>query len=627
MLEGVQTLVNQIYPGVVLESPVQGWAYLQDYERGMDEYKKLRSPTAKDDRWVGECHFQLCDDFTASEQFYQSTDRGNEASKVDLALVTNFIGSPKELKSLLDDVEFSKLHLKDKALFYRTRSIYEQWNGNLHSALSYAAQSLNICQTATLRSRILTQMGWLQARAGFPELSDWFFDQALQKTSKLEKVKVVFQYAYILALLGRYENALYKLNSIEDQFIPNGFNAEKFYIMSNLYWHLFGIDYAFDPLEKSLQYALQSPNYYEEFRSRLLLVVFRGYQGQFSIAERHLGRVELLIRSKADDLAFTFRKALLNYWQSISNSEETRMTFQSVVAGYSKMGALHEQAWVRLHVADTYRQTGSPHLKEELDTVRSLCIKLNNHGFLEQEWALLPELRDIARQTHADIAGDPPLDLVIVPPGTPRVVPNLPSVTRSLPETSLNMAPLKLEFLNNSRVTVGTDTLELPLRQCELLALLALHPQGLSTEKLMLRLYGDGGTKSALKAHLSKLRQHVSVGSRPYRLEASLQTDFGRVRELILQGSVYKALNRYKGALLPNSDAPGIVEAREMLEEEVRQAVLASNDVGLLIDLGEKLGDDLEIWEAAAELLCEGDPRLAVVRARVKRVRVKWKGK
>lgn len=84
------------------------------------------------------------------------------------------------------------------------------------------------------------------------------------------------------------------------------------------------------------------------------------------------------------------------------------------------------------------------------------------------------------------------------------------------------------------------------------------------------------------------------------------------------------ALSLCKGPLLPESDAPGVVEAREHIEESLRQAVLASRDPEALIHLATRNDGDLELWEEAARWLSSNDPRRPLVNARIRRIRRSW---
>ena len=51
---------------------------------------------------------------------------------------------------------------------------------------------------------------------------------------------------------------------------------------------------------------------------------------------------------------------------------------------------------------------------------------------------------------------------------------------------------------------------------------------------------------------------------------------------------------------------------------------ILSRDPDALCELAERLGDDLELWASAAEALGPNDPRLAVARARVKRLEASY---
>src|SRR5690606_41390057 len=106
----------------------------------------------------------------------------------------------------------------------------------------------------------------------------------------------------------------------------------------------------------------------------------------------------------------------------------------------------------------------------------------------------------------------------------------------------------------------------------------------------------------------------------PDRLPPPFEADVLEVREVIAAGKVREAIGMLHGPLLPLSDAPGVVEERWGLEEELRQAALLVGDADALYDLAERLNDDLEFWQAAANVLGAGDPRLALARARVRRL-------
>ena len=166
--------------------------------------------------------------------------------------------------------------------------------------------------------------------------------------------------------------------------------------------------------------------------------------------------------------------------------------------------------------------------------------------------------------------------------------------------------------------------LKLAPQAADILALLAFNKQGLSLEQLMLLLYGDEGSRGALKVALSQLRKQVPISHQPYRLEVPYQADFLALQDLLLEGRVRRAVNLYRGPLLPDSEAPGVVEARDAAEEALRQAALLSNDPEALAALAEKMPTDLELWEAVEEALHKSDPRFPVIKARAEQVRKSW---
>lgn len=180
--------------------------------------------------------------------------------------------------------------------------------------------------------------------------------------------------------------------------------------------------------------------------------------------------------------------------------------------------------------------------------------------------------------------------------------------------------PLRINVLSRSQVTLNAQQLELPPRLLEILTLLALHPGGLTLEALHTALYEDVQTSlDGLKVSVTKLRKFVSIGSQPYHITMPFYLDAQACEQYLNEGKIRSALELYRGPLLPGSEAPGIVEARNWLEERLRQAALCSGDAEVLYALGEILPDP-EVWEAALMSLAKGDPRVPLVRARLETI-------
>ncbi|MFB9314797.1 transcriptional regulator, partial [Nocardioides plantarum] len=87
---------------------------------------------------------------------------------------------------------------------------------------------------------------------------------------------------------------------------------------------------------------------------------------------------------------------------------------------------------------------------------------------------------------------------------------------------------LVMTLLGTAEVRLDGQRLLLNRRQTEVLALLALHPEGLSLDQLHALVYGDQAvTFSTLKAEVSHLRAALGgqLSSRPYRLTMPVATD------------------------------------------------------------------------------------------------------
>lgn len=182
---------------------------------------------------------------------------------------------------------------------------------------------------------------------------------------------------------------------------------------------------------------------------------------------------------------------------------------------------------------------------------------------------------------------------------------------------------LALKFLGRTEVRYRGREVQLPQRLAEAAFALALHPDGLTREELNTFLTPEGHapfTPGGMRSLMTRLRSSLPVSDAPYRLTVSYTADFLEVRGHLASGNVREAIALMAGTLLPLSDAPGVVESREELEEQVRQAALLVSDPDALFDLAQRFDDDLEFWLAAAEALSTGDPRLALARARVRRL-------
>jgi hypothetical protein len=180
---------------------------------------------------------------------------------------------------------------------------------------------------------------------------------------------------------------------------------------------------------------------------------------------------------------------------------------------------------------------------------------------------------------------------------------------------------LSLTLLGAAEARLDGARLLLNRRQSEILAVLALHPQGLSTEQLHAAVYGDQSvTFSTLKAEVSHLRGALSgrLASRPYRLTLPVRTDVDRVLGLLRTGQVVAAVEAYGGDLMPGTNSPALIELGEYVAVAVREALLADPQPAAALRYGSLAPYDTEVVEAALRAL-EGTthPARALLKARL----------
>jgi hypothetical protein len=175
---------------------------------------------------------------------------------------------------------------------------------------------------------------------------------------------------------------------------------------------------------------------------------------------------------------------------------------------------------------------------------------------------------------------------------------------------------LSLRFMGEQhpRVILDGKVVPLTLRPAELLTALALHTDGLTAERLALSLYGEDGNPTTVRGEILRLRGLIGakvLRTRPYRLDATVDSDFDTVRRALRAGQPLEALRAGAGSLLPRSDAPEIRELRNELDAGLRRAVLAADDPAVLAEycLHPSGRDDLEAHELALDRVPADDPR------------------
>ncbi|WP_235829219.1 helix-turn-helix domain-containing protein [Gulosibacter macacae] len=179
---------------------------------------------------------------------------------------------------------------------------------------------------------------------------------------------------------------------------------------------------------------------------------------------------------------------------------------------------------------------------------------------------------------------------------------------------------------NASIETVDGRSVELSPRHSEILMLLAWHRDGLSAAELAGYLHPEGMRPATLRAEMVRLRQvlatidpTIELRSQPYRLDDRVSSDAADVLRAIGRGAHRQALHDYVGAVLPASDAPGVVDIREITRSTLREAVLTQGSPDAVVEWLELPGHDLDVDAhfQALRLLPPRSPKRAAVVARL----------
>lgn len=155
-------------------------------------------------------------------------------------------------------------------------------------------------------------------------------------------------------------------------------------------------------------------------------------------------------------------------------------------------------------------------------------------------------------------------------------------------------------------------------RQAEIVALLALSPDGLTPEQLHDQMYGEAPVSvTTTKAEVSHLRALLGGGitQRRYRLDDNISVDATELLDALRNGQPERIAELYRGPLLDASESPMVREWREVLQVAVRDVAIRSAHPAL----AERLPYDEAVQQAAAAALDPADARAGWARARIVR--------
>lgn len=425
----IYTLIKEKYPDIVLESPIQGWVYLEDYDKGIQNFDAISSQqrTAKDMRWVAMCYFQLLDDHQAVPFYQTAIYQGAQEARIGLAQTYMFTDRMALALPELEQINFEELAPQDKVFFLRVRSYYYEVNAKLTNALNDAELAWAIGQTtpewAIVAPYLLRQLGTLYGRMGKAQRSFWFFEQSLKLASNEERFATLLTRIEVLIMLGYYLEAREELEKLSINSVPEKFHAMFYLRWGDIYWTERSLAKAIEMYDKAALFALEHNLEGEEVTARINLIPLNIAKDYPLTAGEHQARAKAILSDEIDKLIYRFRDTLLLLVEKLASLEQTLGTLSDLSSELKELGYLQEHGWVKLHAAEMKRRLGED-FTSDLDELQKLAVVLQNNNFLSREWALLPELFAIAQETHPKIAGRAPGVIEIFTMGEERIVHN-----------------------------------------------------------------------------------------------------------------------------------------------------------------------------------------------------------
>jgi hypothetical protein len=178
---------------------------------------------------------------------------------------------------------------------------------------------------------------------------------------------------------------------------------------------------------------------------------------------------------------------------------------------------------------------------------------------------------------------------------------------------------LDVRVLGSARATMdGTPVLLTP-RQLEILTVLAGVGEA-TLDRLHALLHGDRPlSPTTTKVEVSQLRRALGgvIASRPYRLTVAVEVDGLDLLARIERGDLAGATALYRGQLLPQSDAPYVVEQRHLCDVALRTALLRGGTTAQLLVYADTHPHDVEVLERAVAVADPDDPVLPRAAARL----------
>lgn len=316
---------------------------------------------------------------------------GCDAARINLAHSYAFVGKSRAIVGELEQLNFSKLSVYDRAFYLRVKSLDDEQNGDLRTALRHVEHAWQLVQGKPefplLAPQLLNQLGILHGRVGRSQRALWYLDRNLDLASPDSHQSIVLTRVRILVSLGNViaaENELRQISPVE-----GAFSAIAQIRSAELSWYAGDLGKARDAYQLALGSASEFGQTFETFQAALDLALIAAVETRERPTEM-LKIAQDNISDKFDRLLYRFREILISCWTGDYSTLHSVNELGVLSLEFASMGSLQEQGWCDYHRANMYLDLNDVELSQSLRrTCKALALSLQNPVLFRREEVLV----------------------------------------------------------------------------------------------------------------------------------------------------------------------------------------------------------------------------------------------
>jgi DNA-binding SARP family transcriptional activator len=550
-------------------NPIKSLVLTGDYQQGLEFYESLEQPTARDERWVGVCHFALGNQLEAKLHLSRALAKGETAAGIELSSVYRTQGFADLALNQLKVVKPEFLTNSDRARLVREQAELILKSGDLERAAIAFEEALMLSEVSDERQwlspAILQSLGFVQSEKGdlgaaVQSLSRIIIDKtasSVRITAAFATRALVFAYSGKLGAarqdLSRGLKALAKLES--GQWLSVMFK----FADGMTSWYEARQDQAIEALMIASREAVNFGERELSVYAQTQLVVIYLERRDMDRARVHISLARAQVDGENAQAICDLREA--QFYTHLNQAVPSML--ERAVEYFAKTQHRRELATSLLHLADAHASRRDfQSVQVALNRVTDLAHMLEGKAFLNAELRGLRHLNRLRDQASTYAGWLFSTESESPEPFAPRIF-----EVKTFGEPQL--------LVDGQRIEFGSH------RTLELLVFLGLHPNS-SLEQIITALSPDDDPKNAknlfhqlkfiLNQHARGLRIEYHTKNRTYALSsgsASLQFDTVQLTTCLQtpgHTGLMAALELYAGEFLPTADTQWVSEVRSKME-------------------------------------------------------------